>query len=309
MSPKNLQKHALYKGDTKIKKINRRDFLKQGAYSLAAGSFVSFLPGIAMSSSLKTEKDSLQFLHVTDTHLDLGKPKTVKWVELLIDKINRDYSSVDFVLFGGDNFNNNVPGIDDATKFKNIVDELNVPWYSVRGNKESSPHPKSDSLNQSDYARMFFPPGLKVVGRDWKLEKDRYTILGIDTTVEHRNHGIFTPESLSFVENELKSHPDRYYILLNHQTYGNFWGITDEKAIFKYVLNNVEEVKNRLFKYPNLKLALSRHKHLDYVGKENNIHIISTVGFVVPQNSENDHRFRFVEIKDGAVTQKIVSIA
>jgi len=293
-----------------VKKINRRDFLKKGAYSLVASSFVSFLPTAAMSSKLKTEKYSLQFLHVTDTHLDLGKPKTVKWVEMLIDKINRDYSSVDFVLFGGDNFNNNVPGIEDANKFKNIVDELNVPWYSVRGNKESSPYPKIDSLNQSDYARMFFPPGLKVVGRDWKLEKDRFTILGIDTTIEHRNHGIFTPESLSFVENELKSHPDRYYILLNHQAYGNFWGITDEKAIFKYVLINIEEVKNRIFKYPNLILTLSGHKHLDYVGKENNINMISTVGFVVPQDSvnENDHRFRYVKIHNGIVSEKLVSI-
>lgn len=293
-----------------MKKINRRDFVKKGVYSLVAGSFVSFLPTAAMSTILKTEKDSLQFLHVTDTHLDLGKPKTVKWVEMLIDKINRDYSSVDFVLFGGDNFNNNVSGMDDATKFKNIVDGLNVPWYSVRGNKESSPSPKSDPLNQSDYARMFFPPGLKVVGRDWKLEKDRFTILGIDTTIENRNNGIFTPESLSFVENELKSHPDRHYILLNHQTYGNFWGSTNNKDIFKYVLNNAEEVKKRIFKYPNLILTLSGHKHLDYVGKENNINIIATLGFVVPQDSvnENDHRFRYVKIRNGIVSEKLVSI-
>ncbi len=230
-----------------MKKLNRRDFLIKGAYFLAAGAFVSFLPAAVMGNSHKTEMDSLQFLHVTDTHLDLGKPNTVKWVEMLVNKINRDYASVDFVLFGGDNFNNNAPGIDDATKFKHIVDGLKVPWYSVRGNKESCPNPKGTPLNQSDYARMFFPPGLKVVGRDWKLEKDRFTILGIDTTIENRNNGIFTPESLDFVENELKSHPDRRYILLNHQTYGNFWGITDEKAISKYVLNNIEEVKNRIF--------------------------------------------------------------
>ncbi len=86
-------------------------------------------------------------------------------------------------------------------------------------------------------------------------------------------------------------------------------GITDENAISKYVLNNIEDVKNRIFKYPNLILALSGHKHLDYVGKEKNINIISTLGFVVPQNAnENDHQFRYVKIHNGDVSEKLVSI-
>jgi Icc protein len=293
-----------------MKKIIRRDFLKKGACSLAAGAFVSFFPGtVALGNSLKKEKGSIQFLHVTDTHLDLGKPETVKWTQMLVNKINQEYAFVDFVLFGGDNFNNNAPGTDDATKFKKIAGGLNIPWYSVRGNKESSPNPKGDQLNQSDYADMFFPPELMVAGRDWKLEKDLFTILGIDTTVDHRNNGIFTSESLGFVENELKSHPDRRFIIMSHQTYGNFWAIENEKAVSQYVINNLDEVKSRLFKYPNLILTLSGHKHLDYVGKENHIHMISTVGFVVPQNAnENDHQFRYVKIHKNEVSEKLVSI-
>jgi len=246
---------------------------------------------------------------VTDTHLDLGKPKSVTWVERLVEKINREFSSVDFVLFGGDNFNNNVSGDADALKFKRIVDSLNRPWYAVRGNKESCPRPKDDPLGQDDFARMFFPSDLKVTGRDWRLDKGRYSVLGLDTTIEQQGNGIYTPETLAFVERELKTNPARHYILLNHQTYGNFWGGTAQSDIHKYVLNNVEEVKKRLFHYPNLKLAISGHKHLDHVGESGTVKVISTLGFVVSQDSEDDHRFRFVEIKGSAVTQKIVSIA
>jgi Icc protein len=290
-----------------MESVSRREFLKNGALGLAGCTFA--LSFVGNQSSATTQNGHLRFIHVTDTHLDLGSPKTVSWVEKLIYKINREFSSVDFVLFGGDNFNNNVPGNSDALKFKNIADSLKCPWYSVRGNKESTPKPKDDQLNQSDYARIFFPSNLKVLGRNWKLEKGKYTILGLDTTIEQHNNGIYTPETLDFVEKELKTNPDRYYILLNHQTYWNFWGGTDKSDIHKYVLNNVDEVKKRLFGYPNLKLTLSGHKHLDHVGQSGTVKVISTLGFVISQNSENDHRFRFVEIKDGAVTQKVVSIA
>ena len=290
-----------------MKSISRRKFLENGLLGLAGCACSIGLIGRIASAT--TSDDSIRFIHVTDTHLDLGKPKTVTWVEMLVDTINTKCQPVDFVLFGGDNFNNNVPGNGDALKFKEIVSALNCPWYSVRGNKESTAKPKGDPLNQNDYAQMFFTSDLKVSGRDWKLEKGKYTLLGIDTTIEQHNNGLYTPATLDFVEKELKTNPDRYYILLNHHPYWNFWGGTAEKDIHKYVLNNADEVKKRLFDYPNLKLTLSGHKHLDHVGKSGRVKIISTLGFVVSQKTKNDHRFRLIEINNGSLTQKVVSIA
>ena len=199
-----------------MESFSRREFLMNGALGLAGCTLASSFVGC---QSLPTSQDGyLRFIHVTDTHLDLGSPRTVTWVEMLADKINREFSSVDFVLFGGDNFNNNVPGNSDALKFKKIASGLKCPWYSVRGNKESTPKPKDDPLNHSDYARMFFPSYLKVSGRDWKLEKGKYTILGLDTTMDQHDSGTHTPETLDLVEKELKTNPNRYYILLNPQT-------------------------------------------------------------------------------------------
>ena len=296
-----------------MKLITRREFFKHGSMFLAGGVMASSVGGRKLFGSTKStgkEEDILRFIHVADTHLDLKMPKTVKWLEMLVDKINNDFSSIDFVLFGGDNFNNNASGKSDAIIFKKITDNLHCPSYSVRGNKESTPKPENDPLNQSDYAQMFFSSDLKVVGRDWKLKRGRYTILGIDTTRDQKDNGIFLPESLSFVENELKAHPSQYHLILNHQAYENFWGGTNKKDIHRYVLNNVEEVKGKLFKYSNLIMTLSGHKHLDHIGKSGDIQVITTVGFVVPQDpeNENDHRFRFIEIRGSKVTEKLVSI-
>ncbi len=291
----------------------RREFLRDGAFVLTSGALATGLLGCRMLTSEPesvNDGDTLRFIHVTDTHLDLAKPKTVKWVEMMVNKVNKDFSSVDFVLFGGDNFNNNVAGKSDAVKFKKIADGLRPPWYSVRGNKESCPTPKGDPLGQSDYARMFFPSGLEIVGRDWKFNKGSYTILGIDTTLEQKNNGIYTPASLAFAEDQLKKHLDRYHVLLNHQTYGNFWGGTEKADIHNYVLNNADEVKKRLFSYRNLTLTLSGHKHLDNISRAKGVTVIATLGFVVPQdpNDEDDHRFRYIEIRKGAVEQRLVSI-
>ena len=289
-----------------MKSVSRREFLANSMLGLAGcACSIGLIGRIAPATA---SDDSIRFIHVTDTHLDLDKPKTVTWLEMLVDTINTKLQPVDFVLFGGDNFNNNVPGSSDALKFKEIVSALKCPWYSVRGNKESTPQPKGDPLNQNDYAQMFFSSDLKVRGRDWKLEKGKYTLLGIDTTIERHNNGLYTPESLDFVEKELKTNPDRYYILLNHHPYWNFWGGTDEKKIHKYVLNNADEIKKRLFGYPNLKLTLSGHKHLDHIGTIGRVKVISTLGFVVSQKTANDHRFRLIEINNGTLTQKVISI-
>ncbi len=291
-----------------MKPITRRSFLKKSLLGLAGYGLTSRLPGsfsaIASNgrvASANLKDEYLNFIHITDTHLDLGKPQTVSWLELFVERVNKDFSHIDFVVFGGDNFNNNVSGKKDAETFKKIADHLKCPWYSVRGNKESSPKPPNDPLNQVEYANMFFSSDVKISGRDWSLKKGKYTILGIDTTIEHHNNGRFTEDSLDFVEDQLKNNKDRYFILLNHHTYQNFWGGNEQADIHKYVLNNTEEVKKRLFQYPNLRLTLSGHKHLDNVTKEGHITIISTLGFIVSQGTKKDHQFRVVQMKNGNI--------
>jgi Icc protein len=297
-----------------MKPITRRGFLAEGARLVAGGSVVSALAGcqapLTAGRAGAVSGDTLRFIHITDSHMDFAGPHTLTWMERFVRTVNKDFKAIDFVLIGGDNFNNNVPGNADAVRFKKFIDALHCPAYSVRGNKESTPKPKSDPIDQRQFAGMFFRPDLTVVGRDWKLEKGRYVVLGIDTTIEQKDNGRFSAESLAFVERELKSNADKHYILLNHHVYSNFWNSTDKKDIHKYVLNNVQEVKNRLFKYANLRLALCGHKHRDNAGRIGSAMVIATPGFIVPWGAKLDRRrFRYVEIQDGRIHQRLINMA
>jgi len=286
--------------------MSRRSFMGKAALG-AAGT--AALSGCGTLSFL--EQPDLRFIHVTDTHCDLGKPKTFEWLERFVRKVNTEYSAVDFVLVGGDNFNNNASDKDDALRFKRIMDQLKMPYYAVRGNKESTPAPPGTPLGQKDFDDIFFQKReMRIRGRDWKVEKGKYVILGIDTTIEGHGNGVFSKRSLDFVENELKRNSGMHYIILNHQTYHNFWGGTSDKDIHKYVLNNVDEVKKRLFKHDNLAMTLSGHKHKDDITKMDGVNVVSTVGFIVGNDGNpDDHRFRYVRMKNGAIdAQRLVSI-
>ncbi|NRA39348.1 MAG: metallophosphoesterase [Planctomycetes bacterium] len=291
-----------------MSKLNRREFIKNSAVVIGTAAVGTQLAACGeMARTSEPVNGAISFIHATDTHLDLNKPESVKWMEMLVQKINNEYGDIDFVLFGGDNFNNNVAGNVDAQTFKDIVDKLHCPYYSVRGNKEACPKP-ADALNQKDFSEMFYH-GVSIEGRNWKFDCGDYTILGLDSTISGKSNGIIDEATMAFVEKELNTRPQRQHLTLQHHVYDNFWQSTEKKDIHKYVLNNAQVVKDRLFKYDNLLLTLAGHKHLDSVIVEQGTTKISTVGFTVPQDITNldDHHMRYVQLNSRSITEKIVS--
>ncbi len=276
--------------------LSRRAFMK-GAAAL------STLPLIAHATE-KAPAQTLKFIHVTDSHMDLGDENSVEAMETMVAFVNRHYPDLDFVLFGGDNFNNNVPGDKDAVVFKKIIDRLHCPTYLVRGNKESSPKPENDPLNLADFEKMFLQkPELKLSGKDWRLEKKGYLVLGLDSNIEHHNNGRYTRETLDFASKALEE--GKPTIILNHHPYTNYWGEKDPEKIHKYVLNNTEEAQKRLFGYKNLILTLSGHKHVDNVSEIQGTKVIATRGFVRPLDLDQ-YPMRYVEITDGKISEKLI---
>ena len=275
--------------------ISRRTFLK-GAVA------ASTLP-FALNAAEKKESDSLKIMHITDSHMDLANSDSVEAMELAVAYINKNYKDLDFVLFGGDNFNNNVPGDKDAQKFKAIVDNLHCPYYSVRGNKESSP--KGDKeIGLAAFEEMFVTNrGLKQSAKDWLLEAKGYNILGLDSCIEHQNNGRYSEETLAFAEKVLKQ--NKPTLILNHHPYTNYWGGTEEKDIHKYVLNNTQEAQKRLFHYNNLLLTLSGHKHIDSVSEMQGTKVIVTRGFVRPKDLDM-YPMRYIELAQNNINEKLI---
>ena len=270
----------------------RRDFFKLPLL------FSASLPLLA-----KDDQPTLRFLHITDSHMDLSMPQTVEWMEHLKDVVNSKFSHIDFVLFGGDNFNNTAPGDSDAKKFKEIIDDMKVPAYCVRGNKESTPKP-DPKIGAKEFKELFFGEDMLVSGGDWMVHKKGYIVLGLDSTIEHSGAGRFKPETIAFAKKILDL--GKPTIILDHHPYLNYWGGSDPKDIHKYVLQNAQEVIAQLFTYPNLILTLSGHKHIDNVSKIGHVTAIATRAFKAAQ-VHNQNPMRYIEITGTQIRHQLIT--
>ncbi|MDQ7059992.1 MAG: metallophosphoesterase [Sulfurimonas sp.] len=215
-----------------MSKISRRGFIK-GALALSA------LPLSVQANSPQTQ--TLKFIHITDSHMDLSDSDSVDAMKLMASFINENYKDLDFVMFGGDNFNNNVKGNRDAEVFKEIIQTLHCPALVVRGNKESSPKPK-DGIYADEFKSMFLEgKNLEISANDWLLNIKGYNVLGLDSCIKDANNGRYTETTMAFAEKALQN--KKPTIILNHHPYTNYWGGVDPKDIHKYVLGNTQEAQ------------------------------------------------------------------
>jgi len=280
-----------------MKELTRRGFLKGAALTAA-------FPLFAEEKAQNTQ--SLKFIHVTDSHMDLADTQSVEAMELMVEFINQNHKDLDFVCFGGDNFNNNVKGNKDALVFKEITDKLYCPTLHVRGNKEANPKP-NDAIHLQEFQKLFVASkGLRVSGKDWAYEKNGYIFLGLDSCIEMANNGRYSDETIAFAKKMLEK--NKPTVILNHHPYTNYWGGKEEKDIHKYVLNNTQRVQKELFGYKNLLATLSGHKHIDSVTQTQGVKTIVTRGFIRPLDLDM-YPMRLVELRNNRVEEKLIYTA
>ena len=280
-----------------MQKISRRNFFK-GAVALAA------IPLVAAEQKVEPKKPSaLKVVHITDSHMDMADPDSVEALKMAVTYLNTHYPDLDCVLFGGDNFNNNMKADSDALVYKEIVEKLHCPVYHVRGNKESSPA-NDTHIHLEAFKKLFMSyKGMTVEGKDWAVEIHGHLILGLDSCIENANHGAFTKETLAFAKKQLAL--GKPTLILNHHPYTNYWGGTEAKDLHKYVLGNGEATIKALFGYPNLLITLSGHKHIDNIKMIHKVKTITTRGFIKPFDLDQ-YPMRYIEIKNNDVSEKLI---
>lgn len=279
-------------------KLSRRNFFK-GAAALAA------MPLVADEIETK-QPDTLKLVHITDAHMDLGNPESVEALEMAVTYLNTYYKDLDCVLFGGDNFNNNMKADSDALVYKQITEKLHCPIYHVRGNKESSPA-NDDRIHLDEFKKLFMSyKELITEGKDWAVEINGHIILGLDSCIENANNGTYTKETLTFAKKILDL--GKPTLILNHHPYSNYWGGTEANDIHKYVLGNAEETIKILFEYPNLLVTLSGHKHIDNIKMIHKVKTITTRGFIRPLDLD-EYPMRYIEIEKNEVSEKLIYTA
>lgn len=279
-----------------MEKISRRGFFK-GAAVLAA------MPLVASEQAKVNKPNTLKVVHITDAHMDLGNPDSVEALKMAVTYLNTHYTNLDCVLFGGDNFNNNMKADSDALVYKEIVEKLHCPVYHVRGNKESSPA-NDNRIHLEEFKKLFMSnKELTVEGKNWAVEINGHIILGLDSCIENKNNGIYEKETLTFAKKMLDL--GKPTLMLNHHPYTNYWCGTEAKDIHKYVLGNGEETIKALFDYPNLLVTLSGHKHIDNIKMINKVKTITTRGFIRPLDLD-EYPMRYIKIKENEVSEKLI---
>jgi Icc protein len=113
---------------------NRRSFLKR--LTLATAGFGILKPNPVAFS----KKEGFSFLHLTDMHVR-RKRQGHKGYEACIQSVNKNFSSSDFVLMGGDlafdgNYTAKEEFIDQLDLYKNISNQLKLPYYNSIGNHD-----------------------------------------------------------------------------------------------------------------------------------------------------------------------------
>jgi len=281
-----------------VPKLSRRNFFK-GAAALAA------MPLVADEIETK-QPDTLKLVHITDAHMDLGNPESVEALEMAVTYLNTYYKDLDCVLFGGDNFNNNMKADSDALVYKQITEKLHCPIYHVRGNKESSPA-NDDRIHLDEFKKLFMSyKELITEGKDWAVEINGHIVLGLDSCIENANNGTYTKETLTFAKKMLDL--GKPTLIVNHHPYTNYWGGTEANDIHKYVLGNAEETIKILFEYPNLLVTLSGHKHIDNIKMIHKVKTITTRGFIRPLDLD-EYPMRYIEIEKNEVSEKLIYTA
>ena len=285
----------------------RRGFLKIGTG--ASGTLLSGLSLQSCSLSLRNNDRSnvsndlrFKFAHVVDTHISTQgkngaamKADSIRIFKDVVDQLN-ETDGLDFILFGGDNFDNNETGIADLNEFIRLAEKLTVPYFIQFGNRESSSNPKGDPVSKEQFVQKFQGHGFRGGSLWWNASPLKgVTVLGLDTTIEGQNNGVIPDNQLVWLKKEIANRSNDFVIVLTHHLFLPAWRPRKILSWDKnYVIGNSAEVMPVLENAQNVKLVLSGHHHATNIQVRNGLPYIAT-----PATVQYPHAFRIITVDGG----------
>lgn len=167
--------------------------------------------------------------------------------------------NLDFIVFGGDLINNDDNALSDLPLFLDSIEDINFKYYAILGDREAD---LKESYTKQDFCAEFRRNGFKNPDLTYWAEQPTENILliALDTSVNNKFEGNLSPEELLWLDNTLKSNPDKFTIITMHHPALPIASV-DETVWKHYLLNNSNEFLNIINKYPQVKLILSGHHH------------------------------------------------
>ncbi len=268
--------------------MNRRKFL--GASLATFFTFSSASKLAAISNTVSAKKKSFRVVHFTDMHIYPHK-KVQEKMEMLVQEVNNLSEKPDFILNTGDNV------MDSLKRSKTEVqkqweawhsyfrDKINFPVHSCIGNHDvwgwglNKKEVKSDPL----YGKNWAVQSLGINNRFYAFEHKGWKFICLDSPYYSDNGHAYTAkldnEQFSWLASELEntnlSTPiciASHIPVLSASVF--FDGNNNQSGNWKipgsWMHIDAIKIKDLLYKYPNVKTAISGHVHLvdktEYLG-------------------------------------------
>jgi 3',5'-cyclic AMP phosphodiesterase CpdA len=256
--------------------VKRETFLKTSAALVGS----SFFPAWSLAENDK--RKSLRFAHITDIHIKPGEiPET--GMARALQHIHQLHPKVDFIINGGDSIMDALEADKEKTEvqwalFHRILQkENNLPIYHCIGNhdvwgwfiKENKPDA------ERFYGKVWAVEALKMKNRFYSFNQGKWHFVVLDSTQLNPAGGYIAyldPEQLAWLKNELATIPnDKFICLVSHIPIlsicaGLFFEKTEANGDLKIQRNLMHTdflVLKKIFQqYPNIKLCISGHIHL-----------------------------------------------
>ncbi|MEO7982767.1 MAG: metallophosphoesterase [Bacteroidota bacterium] len=264
--------------------MKRKDFLQSSAAVIGS----SLLPSFSFAADPR--KKTIRFAHITDIHLkpgvipEAGMAKALQHLQDLKPK-------VDFIMNGGDSIMDSLEADKQKTQiqwdlFKNVLQKENsLPIYHTIGNHDvwgwfiKENKPDNDKL----YGKVWVVETLAMQNRYYSFDKGNWHFIVLDSTQLNPAGGYIgrlDEKQLEWLEQELlDTPPGKFICFVSHIPIlsicaGLFFDKTEANGDLKIQRNLMHSdfltLKKLFAKYPNIKVCISGHIHLqdevDYLG-------------------------------------------
>lgn len=264
--------------------MKRKSFLQTSAALIGS----SLIPSLSFAETPR--KKPLRFAFISDIHLKPGAIPEAGMAKAL-NHVQQLKPRVDFIMNGGDAIMDSL----DADKAKTqtqwdlfhsvLKKENSLPIYHCIGNHDvwgwflKENKPDNDRL----YGKVWVVETLEMKNRFYSFTKDRWHFIVLDSTQLNPAGGYIAnldPAQLDWLEKELAAVPaDKFICIVSHIPIlsicaGLFFDKTEANGDLKIQRNLMHtdfiQLKKIFAKYPNIKVCLSGHIHLqdevDYLG-------------------------------------------
>ena len=264
--------------------MKRNEFLRTGAAVIGG----SLLPSISFGEE-NNKTGKIRFAHLTDTHLKADVVAEAEFAKALHHAQSLK-PKVDFIMNGGDSIMDSLEADKAKTQtqwdlFHSVLTKENsLPIYHCIGNHDvwgwfiKNNKPEADRL----YGKVWVVETLQMPKRYYSFTKGKWHFIVLDSTQLNPAGGYIAyldPEQMDWLRNELEQAKDKFICFVSHIPIlsicaGLFFEKTEANGDLKIQRNLMHTdflaLKKLFAKYPNIKVCLSGHIHLqdelDYLG-------------------------------------------